>query len=256
MPEWISPDGLCIHFADEGPKDAPAIILQHGFITNGENNWALTGISGALLKAGWRVIRPDARGHGRSDKPHDESFYGELRMAEDVIGIADCLGLTEFRLGGYSMGAVIALLVASQDKRVTRLAIGGVGESIVDIGGVDRRAVPAEKIAEALLAKKAEEAPPEAAGFRALVDFTGGDRLALAAQARSIHRGPIHLDRISVPALVFAGRDDPLAVNPDRLADALPDGTLSVFAGDHLSVFGDPALVPALAGFFGSAADA
>jgi len=48
---------------------------------------------------------------------------------------------------------------------------------------------------------------------------------------------------------VFAGEDDPLATRPAVLADAIPDATLQLFPGDHLSVFADTRLPPALVAF-------
>jgi pimeloyl-ACP methyl ester carboxylesterase len=91
-----------------------------------------------------------------------------------------------------------------------------------------------ESIIEALSAADPAALGESGAGaFRALADALGADRRALVAQARSVFRGEIALDRISAPTLVLAGEGDPLAVRPQVLADAIPDARLQVLSGDH-----------------------
>jgi pimeloyl-ACP methyl ester carboxylesterase len=82
-----------------------------------------------------------------------------------------------------------------------------------------------------------------------LADALGADRKALVAQARSIYRGQIALDRISAPTLVLAGDDDPLAVRPRVLADALPDATLRTIPGNHIAAVADPSFTRLLVDF-------
>lgn len=253
--EWKSDDGTVIRYADEGARDGPIVVLQHGFMSSGEGNWRNTGIVSRLVEAGWRVILPDARGHGLSDKPHDQKFYGEARMAADIAGIADTLGLVEYRLAGYSMGAIVALLAAAIDDRIVRLAIGGVGEGVVAVGGADTRIASQEDIARALMVDNPADAPPAAAVFRAVAEANGGDRLALAAQARAMHQAPIPLENIKMPTLVFAGDNDPFAIHPQVLVEALPDAQLEILSGDHLGVFGDSHLAPRLIDFFQAASE-
>ncbi len=59
-------------------------MLHHGFGADAEVDWVRTGTVDALVAAGRRVVALDARGHGRSDAPHDPACYGEPRMARDV----------------------------------------------------------------------------------------------------------------------------------------------------------------------------
>jgi pimeloyl-ACP methyl ester carboxylesterase len=156
----------------------------------------------------------------------------------------------EIDLVGYSMGAVVSLLFAAGDARVRRLVVGGVGSGIVECGGVDRRALSNDSIIAALSTDDPETL--EVAGaraFRSLADTLGCDRQALVAQARSIHRGGIELQRISAPTLVLAGDDDPLAIRPQLLADALPDATLRLLSGDHMHALGDPRFATSIVEF-------
>jgi pimeloyl-ACP methyl ester carboxylesterase len=73
-------------------------------------------------------------------------------MALDVSELIDILGASQVDLVGYSMGTVVALIVASREPRVRRLVVGGIDESAVIQGGVDRRVLPREAIVEAMLA--------------------------------------------------------------------------------------------------------
>src|SRR5580704_12732772 len=132
------------------PTSPPPVVLHHGFVVDANTNWVAPGIVDALLGAGRRVLAPDARGHGQSGKPHDRSSYGEQLMARDLAVLLDVSGELRIDLVGYSMGAIVSLIFASEDKRVRRLVVGGVGSGVIECGGVDRRAVPNDAIIEAL----------------------------------------------------------------------------------------------------------
>ena len=216
-------------------------MLHHGFVANADANWVAPSVVDALFAAGRRVIAPDARGHGHSEKPHDPARYGEQRMARDLTVLFELIGAPRIDLVGYSMGAVVSLLFAGEGDRVRRLVVGGVGSGIIECGGVDRRAVPNEAIIAALEAEDPSTiSEPGAASFRMLADALGGDRKALAAQASSVFRGEIPLSSISAPTLVLAGDADPLAIRPQVLSEAIPDARLQILSGDHVGAIGDP----------------
>ncbi|MEV6346283.1 alpha/beta fold hydrolase [Actinoplanes sp. NPDC051851] len=252
MPSFSSSDGVEIYYdLWEAESDLPLVLLHHGFIADGRSNWVMSGVVAGLTAAGRRVATIDARGHGRSGKPHDPALYGESRMAGDVTELLDLLGVGTVDLAGYSMGAIVALLVATRDPRVRRLAVGGVGAGVVELGGLDTRVVGGESLLHALRTDDPSTITDRAAaGFRAFVDVMRGDRLALAAQALSVHAAPIPLATIAAPTLVFAGREDPLAARPEALTGAIPGARLLALAGDHMTALRDPALVPSLIAFF------
>jgi pimeloyl-ACP methyl ester carboxylesterase len=255
-------DGLKIAYREWGERTSsrPPVVLHHGFVANAQANWVLTGVVDALLAAGRAVLAPDARGHGDSDKPHDPARYGEQLMARDLARLLEVVGAEEVDLVGYSMGAIVALIYASGGEsperlrqaagRVRRLVVGGVGSGVIECGGVDRRAISSEAIIEALRVEDPSTlADPGAAAFRTLADALGDDREALIAQASSIFRGQIALDRIAAPTLVLAGHGDPLAVRPEVLAAALPDATLRLLTGDHMQAVGDPSFAKSIVDF-------
>jgi pimeloyl-ACP methyl ester carboxylesterase len=235
------------------PGDLPPVLLQHGFIADTRTNWQLTGIVPALLAAGREVVGVDARGHGRSAKPHDPARYGEVRMAEDLERVADAVGAQRYDLAGYSMGAIVSLLVAIRDERVRRLVVGGVGAGVVEVGGLDTRTVGQQALVAALEADDpATIADPAAASFRRLADGVGADRLALAAHARVVHTAPIALAEVLAPTLVLAGDADPLARRPEVLAGAIPGARLTLVPGDHLGAVAAAPFATALVEFLGA----
>jgi pimeloyl-ACP methyl ester carboxylesterase len=234
----------------DGRSPSPAVVLHHGFVADANANWVAPGVVEALLTAGRRVIAPDARGHGASEKPHDPARYGEDRMARDLGVLLDVVGAEEVDLVGYSMGAIVSLIYASGGERVRRLAVGGVGSGVIECGGVDRRAVSNDSIIEALSAEDpASLDSPMAAAFRRLADALGADREALVAQASSIYRGNIALGAIAAPTLVLAGDADPLAVRPEVLVEAIPDATLRIVSGNHMEAIADPSFTRSIVDF-------
>ena len=98
--------------------DLPPVVLHHGFVVDANTNWVAPGIVDALLGAGRRVLAPDARGHGQSGKPHDRDSYGEQRMARDLAVLLDVSGEPQIDLVGYSMGAIVSLIFASEDSEL------------------------------------------------------------------------------------------------------------------------------------------
>ena len=254
MKQFIADDGVEIVY-DEwgGPSDRPPVVLHHGFVADSNLNWVLPGVVAGLVDAGRHVVTVDARGHGRSGKPDDPARYGEARMSRDLRMLFDIIGAPEFDLVGYSMGAIVSLITATDEPRLRRLAVGGVGAGVVELGGVDTRVLDNAKLVAAFLADDpAAITDQETAGFRAFADMIGGDRRALAAHAQVVHAEPIALDRITVPTLVLAGDADPLAARPQVLADAIPGARLEVLSGDHTGAVGDPRFIPTLVEFLGS----
>jgi pimeloyl-ACP methyl ester carboxylesterase len=232
---------------DEG---LPVVVLQHGFAADTVTNWVGPGVVAALHAAGRRVVSVDARGHGQSDKPHDPDRYGEGRMAQDLGEVFDALGLEELDLVGYSMGAIISLVAATTERRIRRMVIGGVGAGVVEMGGVDRRAVDRAKVAEALRAEDPSTiTDPGAKAFRRFAESTGADLLALAAQSERVHRSPIALGSIQAPTRLVVGDADPLAARPEVLVAAIPGAELVVVPGDHLGAVGAAQFAPAIVEF-------
>jgi len=232
--------GLSLAFDDiPAPGEAAGVImLVHGFATSRSESWRRLGWYAAFERKGWRVIAPDLRGHGESDKPHEPSAYARADMMGDLIGLMDHLRVPRVDLMGYSMGAHLALgLALAHPDRVDRLILGGVGGRVVDGGGPLAEA--GMTMAQAMRADDVEAiTDPNLKGFRRFADQQGDDRLALAACSEGHGRplAPGELASLTPSTLVVAGSLDKIAGDPQRLADAIPGAKcVSLPACDHFT---------------------
>lgn len=110
---YVEHDGARIWYASYGTGH-PVILLHGGLGHSGNWGYQLP----ALVNSGRRVILIDSRGHGRSTR--DERPYTYHLMASDVLAVMDTLQLEKAAFAGWSDGACIALVLASQKPdRVT-----------------------------------------------------------------------------------------------------------------------------------------
>jgi len=118
-------DGVHITYDDHGPADAPAVLLLHGF-PDSAAMWRHQ--VEALVGAGYRVLVPDQRGYGRSDKPADVDSYNLILLGTDALAVLDDAGVATARVVGHDWGAPVAWLVATMaPDRVAQLVAMSVG---------------------------------------------------------------------------------------------------------------------------------
>ena len=96
-------DGIEIAWREMG--QGRPLLLIHGFMSDADTNWIKYGHAGVLADVGYRVIMPDLRVHGSSDAPHEEEFYPADVLVRDLEDMVAHLGLTDYDLGGFSLGA-------------------------------------------------------------------------------------------------------------------------------------------------------
>jgi pimeloyl-ACP methyl ester carboxylesterase len=230
-------DGTGIAYEVSGT--GPVVVLLHGWASDAKANWRETGVAGALEAAGFTGVLPDARGHGRSDKPHDPAAYRPPANARDVVAVLDDLGVASADLVGYSMGSTTAISVAPlEPQRVRRLVLGGAGATLLQAGTEPFHRARAENAATL-------EADEAHGPLRRYVDRVGADRLAMAAALRGEDGiGEAEL-AIRQPTLVVAGRDDTSSGPPEALAERLVHGEALRIEGDHLTAVRSPDFVRA-----------
>jgi pimeloyl-ACP methyl ester carboxylesterase len=116
-------DGVGIEYEVTG--EGPPVILLHGFPDSGRV-WRHQVT--ALSEAGFRVIVPDLRGYGRSDKPADPEAYSMRLLIGDVLAVLSDAGAERAHVVGHDWGAAIAwVLAAYAGDRVDRFVALSVG---------------------------------------------------------------------------------------------------------------------------------
>ncbi|MGZ8997461.1 MAG: alpha/beta fold hydrolase, partial [Allosphingosinicella sp.] len=102
------PTGVTLTVQLGGQEEAEPIILLHGF-PESHRTWREVA---PALAGQYRVIAPDQRGFGGSDKPEGVEQYKADRIVEDLMALADALGIGRFTLVGHDWGGAVAWLAA------------------------------------------------------------------------------------------------------------------------------------------------
>lgn len=243
----LDSDGVRMRYVVRGA--GPPVLLVHGFAVSAQANWAAPGILDSLASR-FRVIAPDLRGHGASDKPLRPGDYG-LRLVEDLVRLLDHLAVERVHVVGYSMGAAIALrLLTLHPDRVASAVLGGGGWRPPEAGPppvllewlprLDRAARGEMTVSEAMAGPLGIEWAPE---VRAALDRN--DPAALAAVLRggaglAVTEAELRANRVPVLA-VFGERDELVRADVERMAGLLAHSAVGSIPGaDHFSVLGDP----------------
>src|SRR6188474_1977009 len=100
-PKFFDSAGVKIRYIDQG--SGPPVIMLHGQ-GNTLEAFVQDGVLPKLVAGGYRAIAFDARGHGKSGKPHDSKAYGR-EMALDALRLLDHLKIDRAHFVGYSQGA-------------------------------------------------------------------------------------------------------------------------------------------------------
>jgi epoxide hydrolase 4 len=118
----ISVQGVSLRVVEAGPEDGPLVILLHGFP---EFWYGWRRQIPALARAGYRVIAPDQRGYGGSEKPAGVRAYRLGTLALDVVGLIQAAGVERAHaVVGHDWGAAVAWWVGiAHPERLERLVI-------------------------------------------------------------------------------------------------------------------------------------
>jgi pimeloyl-ACP methyl ester carboxylesterase len=224
-------EGVRLHFEVHGPEGGTPIVLVHGFASDYRLNWVGTRWQETLTTNGFRVIGLDCRGHGQSDKPHDEAAYAVDLMTRDVVCLLDAVGVAQAAYLGYSMGARIGLeVLMDHPDRITRAVLGGIGAA----GAIDH----SEQIAHALRSGEPTDDPVARTFYKFASARPANDLTALAACIKGLRpeRDPQRLATIKTPILIVVGDGDDIARGASELIEEIPTARLVTISGrDHMS---------------------
>lgn len=238
---------LAVHRLGEGRP----VILLHGLFSSAEVNWIRFGHAALIAAAGFEVIMPDLRAHGMSDASQDPCDYPHDVLVTDLEALVRSLGLSDYDLGGFSLGARTALKGVLAGLTPRRLVLGGMGlEGLVKWGGrsdffldvIDRfGTIPRDDPAYfAQSFMKTMKIDPVAA--RLLLHSIEGPHAREGG-------GITDFSTVAMPTLVVCGTEDRDNGSPQALAEELPQGTLAEIPGTHMSCVSRKELGEAIAGF-------
>jgi len=235
--------------AYEAIGEGRPIVLVHGFASDRKQNWQNVGWYETLTGAGFRVIAMDCRGHGASDKPHDDSAYGD-KMVSDIVRVMDAAKLTRADVMGYSMGGILTVsLLMTHGDRVSRAVVAGVGATYFAPHSHRKGIAAALRASDPSTITDATQK-----AFRAFASQGGKDLLALAAcmsADRTMYTAE-QLRTCATPVLVVAGENDVQSGAPEPLAQAFADGRAVVVPRrDHMTAVGDKVYKQAVLEFLG-----
>ncbi len=116
--DYLDAGGLRTHVALAGPEEAPPILLVHGWP---QHWWAWRHVIPGLAER-HRVIVPDLRGHGWTDRP--DSGYAKEQLASDLLALLDVLGIARATWIGHDWGGWVGQLVALRaPERIERMLV-------------------------------------------------------------------------------------------------------------------------------------
>ena len=232
---------LALHRLGEGRP----VILLHGLFSSAEMNWIKFGHAQKLADAGFEALMPDLRAHGDSAKPHDPASYPPDVLVRDAVALVAHLGVTDYDLVGFSLGARTSAGAVLAGLTPRRLVLAGMGLrglsgwstrspfflDVIARFGTIRPGDPAYMAQQFMKTMKID---PEAA------------RLLLGSVQDT---APTALARIAMPALVLCGAQDDDNGDPDALVAALPDALRATIPGTHMSSVTQPELGRELVSF-------
>ncbi len=242
---------VSLHYTVDGPSDGPVLLLGSSLGTTG----ALWEPQLVALSRALRVVRYDHRGHGRSPVPAGPYRIDEL--AGDVLAIVDSLGVDRFRIGGISLGGMVAMWLGSHvPDRVERMVLVCTSAKIGPPEMWQERAkrVQAEgmgSIADSLLdrwvpAEFAARRPDIVESLRAMLLSTPVEGYAGCCAAIETMDLEPNLARVSAPTLVISGLEDESTppAHAQGIAARIADSRLTLVAGAaHLANVSHPELI-------------
>jgi len=259
--DMLTVAGTPLHVRDDGPKNAPAVILLHGFGSSLHTfePWA------EALKADHRVVRLDLPGSGLSP-PDTTGDYTDTRSVILILILMDRLGIDKAAVVGNSIGGRIAWnMAADHPERVSKLVlISPDGFASPGFAYGEKADVPAVMKAMRFTLPKSAIRPNLAASYgdpkrlteasvkryHDLMLARGGRGALLARMEQTVLTDPAtRLPQIKAPVLLLWGRKDRLIPfsNSADYTRLLPDSRLVAFKDlGHVPMEEDPAqsLVP------------
>jgi pimeloyl-ACP methyl ester carboxylesterase len=240
---WKASDGIELAFHEMG--EGRAVVLLHGLFSDAVMNWIKFGHAARIAAAGFRVIMPDLRGHGLSGRPHEPEYYPPGVLARDLRELIAQLGLTDFDLGGFSLGARTTVEGIGEGLRPRRAVLGGAG-----LEGLRHWQRRKHFFLEAIeLFDRVPRGDPHWLSIQ-FMKSQKVDRVSAGLLLESFADAFMDwLQAFTMLTLVVCGSEDDDNGSAADLAAALPDAIFREVPGTHMSSVTRPELGEAIAAF-------
>ena len=226
---WTASDGVELAYHEAG--QGRAVILLHGLFSDANMNWIKFGNAERIAAAGFRVIMPDLRAHGLSGRPHGEEHYPKGILARDLKELVAHLDLTDFDLGGFSLGARTTVEAVGRGMMPRRAILAGAG-----LEGLRnwkrRKTFFLEAIA---MFDRVQRGDPHWLSIQ-FMKSQKVDRVAAAQLLESFEDAFVEwLEAFTMPTLVLCGDQDDDNGSAEELANVLPNAVFREVPGTHMS---------------------
>lgn len=223
---------LALHRLGQGRP----LIMLHGLFSSAEMNWIKWGHAERLAEAGFECLMPDLRAHGQSAAPHDPAAYPDDVLARDLAALIGHLGLKDFDLCGFSLGARTSVRGVIAGVVPRKLVLGGMGlEGLA--GWTARGAFFIDAIDRFDAIKHGDPAFPAVSFMKTMKVDRVAARMLLQAFTET---PPLALAALTMPTLIVNGDQDRDNGDPAALTAALPDAVQVIVPGTHMSCVTKP----------------
>jgi pimeloyl-ACP methyl ester carboxylesterase len=226
---WSASDGVQLAYHEIGA--GRPVILLHGLFSDAATNWIKFGTADRVAAEGFRVIMPDLRAHGLSGRPHEPDCYPTGILARDLRELVARLGLSEFDLGGFSLGARTTVEGVGEGLRPGRAILGGAG-----LDGLRHWERRKHFFLEAIeLFDRVPRGDPHWLSIQ-FMKSQNIDRIAAGLLLQSFADTFIEwLKAFTMPTMVVCGVEDDDNGSGRQLAAVLPNAIFREVPGTHMS---------------------
>lgn len=240
---WAASDGVELAYHEMG--EGRPVVLLHGLFSDANMNWIKFGHADRIARDGFRVIMPDLRAHGASGRPHGIEYYPKGILARDLRELVAKLGLTDFDLGGFSLGSRTTVEGIGEGLRPRRAILGGAG--LEGLRNWERRKTFFLEAIE--MFDTVQRGDPHWLSIQ-FMKSQKVDRVASAQLLDSFEDTFMDwLQAFTMPTLVVCGSEDDDNGSAEELANVLPNAVFREVPGTHMSSVTKPEFGAAIAEF-------
>ena len=240
---WTASDGVDLAYREMG--EGRPVILVHGLFSDGVTNWIKFGAAARLVEAGFRVIMPDLRAHGLSGKPHDPALYHAGILGRDLTELVAHLGLTDYDLGGFSLGSRTVVQAVGEGLTPRRAILAGMGlEGLT--GWLRRKHFFLDAITNVATSRRGD---PHWLAIQFMKTMKVDLEAAKLLLPTFTDAHPAWLAAFTMPTCALCGTEDKDNGSAPNLAKALSNATYVAIPGTHMSSVTKPEFGAAITAF-------